>query len=73
MEARLGPRRNPEAEIEARDKNLVFAVQEACEQAMLTLARTAVEKVGSRNLCIAGGVGLNSKANGKIVSQGIVD
>jgi carbamoyltransferase len=71
--ARLGARRDPESEIGARDKNIAFAVQEACEHAMLNLARAAVEKVGSRNLCMAGGVGLNSKANGKIVAQGIVD
>jgi len=40
---------------------------------MLTLARTAVAKTGCRNLCLAGGVALNSKANGKILASGIVD
>jgi carbamoyltransferase len=73
IEARLGPGRLPESEIESRHKNLAFAVQDMCEQAMLTLARTAVAKTGCRNLCLAGGVALNSKANGKIVSSGIVD
>jgi carbamoyltransferase len=73
IESRLGPGRIPESEIEARHKNLAFSVQDMCEQAMLTLARTAVAKTGCRNLCLAGGVALNSKANGKIVSSGIVD
>jgi len=73
IEKRLGPRRAPESEINVRHKELAFAVQDACEQAMLTLARTAVSKTGCRNLCLAGGVALNSKANGKILASGIVD
>jgi carbamoyltransferase len=40
---------------------------------MITLARAAVAKTGCRNLCLAGGVALNSKANGKILSSGLVD
>ena len=71
--SRLGPKRVPESEINAGHKNVAFAVQEACEEAMMTLARAAVKKTGSRNLCLAGGVALNSKANGKILSTGIVD
>ena len=71
--SRLGPKRVPESDIEARHKNLAFAVQQACEEAMMTLAHAAVQKTGSRNLCLAGGVALNSKANGKILSSGIVD
>jgi len=73
IEARLGPKRAPESEIGPRHKNLAFAVQDACEQAMMTLARAAVGKTGCRNLCLAGGVALNSKANGKILASGIVD
>jgi carbamoyltransferase len=73
IEARLGPKRAPESEIDARHKNLAFAVQDACEQAMMTLARAAVEKTGCRSLCLAGGVALNSKANGKILASGLVD
>jgi len=30
-------------------------------------------KTGSRNLCLAGGVALNSKANGKIAASGFVE
>ena len=71
--SRLGPSRVPESEIDSRHKNLAFAVQDSCEQAMLTLARGAVEKTRCRNLCLAGGVALNSKANGKILASGIVD
>jgi carbamoyltransferase len=73
IEQRLGPKREPESEIDARHKNLAFAVQDSCEEAMFTLVRAAVAKTGCRNLCLAGGVALNSKANGKIVASGMVD
>jgi carbamoyltransferase len=33
----------------------------------------AVKKTGCRNLCLAGGVALNSKANGRIAASGVVD
>ena len=39
---------------------------------MMNVVRLALEKTGSKNLCLAGGVALNSKANGKIVASGIV-
>ena len=73
IEKRLGPKRVPESDIGAAHKNLAFSVQDACERAMLVLAKAAVAKTGSRNICLAGGVALNSKANGKILSSGIVD
>ncbi len=73
IEARMGPGRVPESELGTRDKNIAFAVQEMCEQAMMTLAQTALAQTGSRNLCLAGGVALNSKANGKIHASGLTD
>ncbi|MCU1243186.1 MAG: novN [Candidatus Acidoferrum typicum] len=69
----LGPARVPESEIDERHKNVAYAVQDACELAVLSIARMAVEKTGCRNLCLAGGVALNSKANGKIAALGLVD
>jgi carbamoyltransferase len=71
--SRLGPQREAESDIDPKHKNVAFAVQDACEEAMMTLARAAVAKTGSRSICLAGGVALNSKANGKILSSGIVD
>jgi carbamoyltransferase len=69
----LGPARAPESEIDERHKNVAYAVQDACEIAVLSIVRMAVEKTRCRNLCLAGGVALNSKANGKIVASGLVD
>ncbi|HTU34328.1 MAG TPA: carbamoyltransferase [Candidatus Acidoferrum sp.] len=73
IEGKIGPSRIPESEIDVRHKNVAFAVQESCELAMLTLARVAVEQTHCRNLCLAGGVALNSKGNGKILTSGLVD
>ena len=73
LEAPLGPRRAPESEIGERHKNIAYAVQDACEMAMLNVVKLAVEKTKCRNVCLAGGVALNSKANGKILTSGLVD
>jgi carbamoyltransferase len=69
----LGPARVPESDIDDRHKDIAYAVQDACETAMMNVVQVAIEKTGSRNVCLAGGVALNSKANGKIVVSGLVD
>ena len=69
----FGPRRVPESEIDDRHKDVAYAVQEACEIAMMSVVKMALEKTKSRNVCLAGGVALNSKANGKIAASGLVD
>ena len=73
MEASLGTPREPESDITERHKNVAYAVQEACEVAMMNVVRLALEKTGSKNLCLAGGVALNSKANGKIAASGLIE
>jgi carbamoyltransferase len=73
MEASLGTPREPESDITERHKNVAYAVQEACEAAMMNVVRLAVEKTGCKNLCLAGGVALNSKANGKIAASGLIE
>jgi carbamoyltransferase len=69
----FGPRRIPESEIDERHKDVAYAVQDMCETAMMSVVKMAIEKTKSRNVCLAGGVALNSKANGKIVASGMVD
>ncbi len=71
--ALLGPARVAESEIDDRHKNVAYAVQDACETAMMNVVRMAIEKTRCRNVCLAGGVALNSKANGKIIASGLVD
>lgn len=71
--SRLGPRRSPERDIEDRHRDVAYAVQDACETAVLNVVRMALERTRCRNLCLAGGVALNSKANGKILASGLVE
>jgi len=70
MTARLGPARAPESDIDDRCKNIAYAVQDVCETAMMNVVKLAIGKTGCRNVCLAGGVALNSKANGKILASG---
>lgn len=46
-----------------------YDVQNECERQMVRMASYAYEKTGSRNLCIAGGVGLNGLANARILQH----
>jgi carbamoyltransferase len=64
--ARFGPTNPlPDAPC-AHYANVARAAQEAVEELMVHLARRAYEEVGSRRLCIAGGMGLNCVANSRI-------
>ena len=64
---------NAESDIDERHKHIAYAVQDACEIAMMSAVRMATEKTRCRNVCLAGGVALNSKANGKIAASGLVE
>lgn len=73
MTALFGAPRVPESDIQDHHKNIAYAVQDACEIAMMSVVCMATETTHSRNLCLAGGVALNSKANGRILASGIVE
>ena len=66
----IGPR-NPESEITQDYMNMALAIQQITEEIVIRLARTARELTGSDNLVMAGGVALNSVANGKLLQAGI--
>ena len=53
--------------------DLAWAVQEMLERAALSLVRRAVTDYGVKNLCVAGGVGLNCKMNGELLQSTPVD
>ncbi|MBI3450709.1 MAG: carbamoyltransferase [Acidobacteria bacterium] len=73
ISAQFGAPRAPESELTDREKDIAWAVQDRCEEAMLLVAKDVVTRTGQRRLCLAGGVAMNSKANGKILASGIVD
>ena len=45
------------------------SIQEVTNDVMVKLARSSMERAGSKNLCMAGGVALNCVANGHILRQ----
>ncbi len=73
IEKVLGPARKADEPLSDRHRDVAWAVQDACERAELAIIRRAISLTGSRNLCLAGGVALNSKANGLILGQRLVD
>src|SRR4051794_15025522 len=73
LTARYGARRNPEKSISDDDRNLAASVQKATEDAMFAVLRDGLRHIPSKNLCLAGGVAMNSKANGKLLASGMVD
>jgi carbamoyltransferase len=73
IEKALGRARKPDESLSDRHRDVAWAVQDACERAELAVITRAISLTGSRNLCLAGGVALNSKANGLILSRGLVD
>lgn len=52
-----------------RKADIAWAGQKCQEDVMIHFANSLYEKTGLKNLCIAGGSGLNSVANGKILKQ----
>jgi carbamoyltransferase len=49
--------------------DVAASIQRVTEETMLKMANYAYERTGSKRLCIAGGVALNSVANGRILRE----
>jgi carbamoyltransferase len=60
---------NKTAEINQYYADISASIQTATEEIMLKMARYAYEKTGLKRLCMAGGVALNSVANGRILRE----
>lgn len=73
IEQELGKARKADEPLSDRHRDVAWAVQDACERAELEVIARAISLTGCRNLCLAGGVALNSKANGLILSRRLVD
>ncbi|MBX9694975.1 MAG: carbamoyltransferase, partial [Cyanobacteria bacterium] len=66
MEELFGPPRKEESELTDRDMDLAHSVQVLLEERAFQLLNDLHELHPSDNLCLAGGVALNSTMNGKI-------
>jgi len=65
-----GPPRQPEELLTQRHMDLAASVQAVLEHVVLRMTCSLAEQTNARNLCIAGGVGLNCVANGKVLRAG---
>lgn len=68
-----GKPRVPETMLTQRELDIARSVQEVTEEIMLRMARHVRRTTQEKNLCLAGGVGLNCVANGKILRSGLFD
>ena len=64
-----GSRRRPESEITNRERNLAASIQSVTETILLKMATQLHADTGMKQLCIAGGVGLNCVANGRLLRE----
>ena len=60
------PERRPDGAITPFYMNMAASVQAVLEDAVLRLAKTALQRSGQRNLCLAGGVALNCVSNSRL-------
>jgi carbamoyltransferase len=67
----FGEPRSPEMghKFEQRHADIAASIQKVSEDALIKIARHVNDLTGSKNLCISGGVGLNSVANYKILHK----
>ena len=66
---RFGPPRTPESIITSQHEDLAFAVQELLEETALHVARTFRRRSDLTDLCLAGGVALNSVMNSRLLRE----
>ncbi|HPD65354.1 MAG TPA: carbamoyltransferase [Bacteroidia bacterium] len=68
----FGVKRRQEGEPITRDiMNLALAIQQVCEETVIKLAKTTKSLTKAEYLVMAGGVALNSVANGKLLETGL--
>ncbi len=65
--ARFGEPRQPRSELSDHYKDIAASLQAALEEALFDLLDWLYRQTGQKNLCMAGGVALNSAFNGKIL------
>jgi carbamoyltransferase len=71
LEKEFGKERAYEEQIVKRHMNIAASLQQITEDVILRIVKHAFELTKSENLCMSGGVALNSVANGKILMSKI--
>lgn len=65
----FGPPRVPESKLEPRHEDMAASLQQVLEEAMLHMVNFLYAETKMENLCLAGGVALNSVANGILIKR----
>jgi carbamoyltransferase len=60
---------SPKAKENQYYADIAASIQRVTEETILKIARALHQQTGSKRLCMAGGVALNSKANGRILAE----
>ena len=63
------PPREPESKIEPYHFDIAMSIQRVTEEVMLKMVNHLYKETGQKNLCMAGGVALNSVTNGRIIRE----
>lgn len=66
LEKALGPMREPRAEVTGKHQDIAASLQAVTEEILFHLLGRLHERTRCDRLCIAGGVAMNSVANGKV-------
>ena len=69
----FGPPRREGDPITDRDQDLAASMQVRFEEMYVALVDAAVQRVGSRDIVMAGGSVLNSVGNGRVITERVVD
>ena len=69
LEKLFGVPRNPQDELTEKHQNIATSLQAITEEIIFHMLNRLWERTKSDNLCLAGGVAMNSVANGKITQK----
>jgi carbamoyltransferase len=69
----LIPAREPDSEVETVHEDVAAGLQDCLDRAILHLCGHFGKQLGLRRLALAGGVALNTTANGKLLASGAFD
>jgi carbamoyltransferase len=66
----LGPARRPGEPVTKRHMDIASSLQKVTEEAVINMVNDLYAETKMKNLCLAGGVALNSVMNGRILKEG---
>jgi carbamoyltransferase len=69
MEEELGPLRKPDEEVTSQHENIARSLQAVTEEIIIHLLRRLHRCTNCPNVCLVGGVAMNSVANGKVTRE----